>query len=94
MSQSISMINVPKKDIGKKHLEWRVDIISKFVLTIPGSNWCRGWYVMWLFSYIGYRFVVALNDRFVIKAANLIDEHIFFFPRSASSLSIDKIPDR
>ena len=75
-------------------MEWQVDITSRSILTIPESNWCHGWYVTWLFRYIGYRFIVALNDMFFIKVADIIDDQIFFLPRYASSLSLYKIPDR
>ena len=88
-----SWINVQKKILKKKHLEWRVDITSWFILTIPESNWCYGWFGKWFLRYIWYRSIVALNDMFVIKVSNIIDELIFFFSISASPISIDKIPD-
>ena len=67
-----------KKDIEKKHLEFLVDITSRFILTIDESNWCHGCYVTLFFRYIGYSFVVALNYMFVIKVANIIYELICF----------------
>ena len=75
-------------------MEWQVDIKYRFILTIHESNWCHGWYATWFFRYIGYRFLLHWIICLLLKSLISLMHWFVFFYRSASSLSIDKIPDR
>ena len=88
------MINYLKKILKKNHLEWRVDITSWLILIIDESSWFHGWYLTWLFRYIGYSFLWHWIICLLLKLLISLMNWFVFFSWSSSSISIDKIPEK
>ena len=75
-------------------MEWQVDITSWFILTIHESNWCHGWYIRGSSGILDIGLLLHWIICLLLKLLVSLMNWFVFFYRSASSISIDKIPGR